>query len=86
MIQALNDNRLPLFSSIDKAIQGQALTISQPHRKFGTAYAEFVGHAGNGKHVLVRKLIASMYQARWTKPLRIERAQVLSVHTTMVRR
>ena len=82
---AANDNRQQLLPTIDRAISGQALTISQPHRRFGRSYAEFVGHVGNGKHVLVRKLISSMWRARWTKPLKLERAQVIAVHTSMAR-
>lgn len=80
-----NDNAITLRPSIDFAVPGQALTISQPHRKFGSAYAEFVAHAGDGRHVLVRKLISSMWKARWTKPLKVERAAVISVHTLMAR-
>jgi hypothetical protein len=82
---AANDNRPILVPFLDRAVAGQALTISQPHRKFGSAYAEFVGHVGNGKHVLVRKLISSMWKSRWTKPLKIERAQVIAVHGLMAR-
>jgi hypothetical protein len=80
-----NDNTPILLPSIDRAIPGQALRLSQPHRKFGSCYAEFVGHTGNGKHVLVRKLISSMYRGRWTKPIRVDRALVTQVHTTMAR-
>ena len=54
MARAANDNRKQLFPTVDRAIAGQALTIAQPHRRFGQAYAEFVGHAGDGRHVLVR--------------------------------
>lgn len=80
-----NDNGRVLYPSIDFAVAGQALTIRQPHRKFGQAYAEFVGHAGDGKHVLVRKLIASTWKARWTNPLKVERAAIIGVHTNMAR-
>ena len=80
-----NDNGRVLYPSIDFAVAGQALTIRQPHRRFGQSYAEFVGHAGNGKHILVRKLISSMWKARWTKPLKVERAAIISVHTSMAR-
>lgn len=80
-----NDNRPILHSDLDRAIPGQALTISQPHRKFGRAYAEFAGHVGDGKHVLVRKLIAGMWKGRWTQPLKVERAAVTAVHSTMAR-
>jgi regulator of RNase E activity RraA len=83
MSKAANDNQVQLVSSIDLAVAGQALTIKQPHRKFGQAYAEFVSHAGDGKHVLVCKLISSMWKSRWTKPLKVERALILSVHTRM---
>lgn len=76
---------MSLIPSIDFAAAGQALTIRQPHRKHGRCYAEFVGHAGNGKHVLVRKLISSMYSARWTNPIRVERGQIIAVHTNMAR-
>jgi hypothetical protein len=79
-----NDNHLELSTSIDLAVPGQAVSIQQPHRKFGRCYAQFVGHAGNGKHVLVRKLISSMWRARWTKPLRVERSLVISVHARMI--
>lgn len=82
---AANDNTPILLPSIDRAIPGQALRLIQPHRKFGSCYAEFVGHCGDGKHVRVRKLISSMWRGRWTKPLRVERALVDKVHTTMAR-
>jgi hypothetical protein len=85
MSKAANDNCQILVPSIDRAVPGQALSISQPHRKFGRCYAEFVGHAGDGKHVLVRKLIAGMFKGRWTKPLKVERALIQSVHTSMAR-
>lgn len=74
-----------LRSSLDWAVPGQALTIDQPHRRFGRCYAEFVGHVGDGKHVLVRKLISGMWKGRWTKPLKVVRSQVTSVHTSMAR-
>lgn len=80
---AANDNRPQLSASIDRAVPGQALTIRQAHRRFGRSYAAFVGHAGDGRHVLVRKLIASMYRVRWTKPLKVERAAIISVSTYM---
>lgn len=72
-----------LYPSIDLAIPGQAVTIRQAHRKFGRCMAEFVGHVGNGKHVLVRKHISSMWSSRYTKPLRVERADVIAVHLIM---
>lgn len=78
-----NDNRPQLHVTIDRAIAGQAVTIRQAHRRFGSAYAEFVGHAGDGKHVLVRKLISSMWKARWTKPAKVARADVMEVHARM---
>lgn len=81
----MNDNHPTLVPSIDRAVAGQALTITQPHRKFGRCYAEFVGHAGNGRHVLVRKLITSMWKGRWSKPMRVERSAVIGVHTSMAR-
>jgi hypothetical protein len=80
-----NDNRVVLVPSIDRAIPGQALTISQPHRRFGRTYAEFVRHSGDGKHVMVRKLISGMWRGRWTQPLKIERSLIMSVHTNMAR-
>lgn len=80
-----NDNRQQFFPSIDRAIPGQALTITQPHRKFGRTYAEFVRHAGDGKHVYVRKLIAGMWKGRWTKPLKVERSLIRAVHTNLAR-
>lgn len=82
---ATNDNRKPLFPSIDLAVPGQALTLNQPHRRFGRCYAEFVGHTGDGRHILVRKLISSTWRGRWTKPLAVERAAVAAVHTSMAR-
>lgn len=82
---AANDNHPELIPSLDKAIAGQALSISQPHRKFGRSYAEFVGHVGDGKHVLVRKLISGMWRSRWTKPLKVERGLVIGVHANMAR-
>lgn len=80
-----NDNRQTLLPSIDRAVPGQALSLKQPHRKFGRCYAEFVGHAGDGRHVLVRKLISGQWKGRWTKPLKVERALVIRVHTNMAR-
>lgn len=81
--RAANDNEG--VTSLDWAFPGQALTISQPHRKFGRTYAEFVRHAGDGKHVMVRKLISGMWRGRWTKPLKVERSQVIAVHTNRAR-
>ena len=75
-----NDNHL---LSLKNVAAGQALTIRQPHRKHGTAYAEFVRCAGNG--VIVRKLFSSMWNSRWTKPIRIRRTDVLEIHTNMAR-
>lgn len=83
-MNAANDNNRTLSPSLDRAISGQAVTIRQAHRKFGKAYAEFVGHAGDGKHILVRKLISGMFKGRWTKPIKVERALVMNVHTHMV--
>ena len=71
MTNAANDNRIELVASLDFAVAGQAITITQPHRKFGRCYGEFVSHVGDGKHVLVRKLISSMYRGRWTKPIKV---------------
>lgn len=85
MTKTANDNQIQLITSIDFAVAGQALSIDQPHRKHGRCYAEFVGHTGNGRHVLVRKLISSMYRARWTNPIKVERSQVIAVHTNMAR-
>lgn len=85
MPAAANDNRLQLVPSIDHAVPGQALTIRQPHRKFGKSYAEFVGHQGDGRRVLVRKLVSGMYRGRWTSPLPVERGAIIAVHTNMAR-
>lgn len=82
---AANDNVIQLVTSLDRAIPGQALTIHQPHRRFGSCYAEFVGHVGDGRHVLVRKLISSMYRARWTNPTKLKRGDVIDVHAAMAR-
>lgn len=82
-MNAANDNTIQLHTVLDRAIAGQAITISQPHRKFGQSYAEFIGHVGDGKHVMVRKLVTSMWKSRWTKPTRVERSLVLKVHTNM---
>jgi hypothetical protein len=81
--EAANDNAPPLIPSIDSAVTGQALTIRQPHRRFGRCYAEFVGHVGDGKRVLARKLISSMHRARWTKPMEVDRSDIIAVHTAM---
>lgn len=75
-----NDNQPQFGATLDRAIPGQAVTITQSHRKFGQCYAEFVRHAGDGKHVLVRKLISGMWKGRWTKPLKVERKLVIGVH------
>lgn len=80
-----NDNTRQFFAVIDRAVPGQALKIEQPHRKFGSCYAEFVAHAGDGKHILVRKLISSTWRARWTNPMKVARADVLAVHTHLAR-
>lgn len=85
MTKPANDNTAQLFSSLDFAVAGQAIRITQPHRKFGRCYGEFVNHCGDGKHVMVRKLISSIYRARWTKPMKVERALVEAVHTNMAR-
>lgn len=83
MTKAANDNQIVLVASLDLAVAGQALSITQAHRKHGRCYGEFVRHAGDGKHVYVRKLISSMYRGRWTKPLKVERALITAVHTNM---
>jgi hypothetical protein len=83
MQNAANDNRSILFTTIDKAVPGQAITIAQAHRRNGRSYAEFVGHAGDGRHVFVRKLISGMWRSRWTKPMRVERAAIIAVHDVM---
>ncbi len=75
-----NDNAQQFFPTIDRAVAGQAITIRQAHRKFGQSYAEFVSHAGDGKHIVCRKLISSMYRSRWSKPLKVARADVMAVH------
>jgi hypothetical protein len=67
-------------SYIHFAEPGAAITLRQSHRKFGTCYAEFLGHVGDGKHILVSKLISGTWSARWTKPLKIPFAEVLAVH------
>lgn len=85
MTKAANDNQITLVPAIDFAVAGQALTISQSHRKFGRCYAEFVSHAGDGKHVLVRKLISGAFKARWSKPLKVERGLIISVSDRMAR-
>lgn len=78
-----NDNSLRLFPTIDLAVPGQAVTIRQPHRKHGRCWAEFVAHTGDGKHVLVRKNISSMWKSRYTKPMKVARVDVMSVHLSM---
>lgn len=83
--QTANDNRPQFLPTIDRAVSGQAVTIRQAHRKFGRCYAEFVGHVGDGKHVLVRKLISGRFRARWSNPLKVERALVIAVHTNLAR-
>lgn len=82
MSDTANDNFLPM---IDRAVPGQALTLRQPRRRFGRCYAAFVGHVGDGRHVLARKLISGMYRARWTKPLKVARADVIEVHLRRAR-
>lgn len=84
-MQPANDNRPRLVCNLDHAVPGQALHVRQPRSKFGRSYAEFVGHAGDGKHVIVRKLISSMWKARWSWPLKVKRADVLKVHDIMAR-
>lgn len=84
-MQPANDNTPRLIPSLDRAVAGQAITIRQPHRRFRTAYAEFVEHAGDGKHILVRKLISGMWKARWTGLHKVERALVIAVHASMAR-
>jgi hypothetical protein len=80
-MNAANDNRQQIIASVDFAVEGQTLTIRQAHRKFGQSYAQFVGHAGDGKHIIVRKLISSMWKSRWTKRMKVARADVIKVHT-----
>lgn len=82
--QPANDNIRPLYTSIDLAVAGQAVTLTQSHRKFGSCYAEFIQHVGDGKHVVVRKLISSTWKARWTKPMKVERRLIAAVHSQMV--
>lgn len=82
---AANDNRKPFGATIDRAVPGQAITLAQPYRRFGRCYAEFVAHIGDGKHILVRKLISSTWRARWTKPLMVARADVIEVHGLLAR-
>jgi hypothetical protein len=83
MTKAANDNKAQLFTSLDFAVAGQAITITQAHRKFGRCYGEFVKHCGDGKHVMVRKLISGTWKARWTNPMKVERALISAVHTNM---
>lgn len=85
MTQPANDNRIELLASLDFAVAGQAITITQAHRKFGRCYGEFVKHCGDGKHVMVRKLISGQWKARWTKPMKVERALVSATHINMAR-
>lgn len=80
-----NDSHPTFRTALDLAQTGQALTLIQPHRRFGRCYGEFVRHAGDGKHVYVRKLISSMRRARWTKPIMVDRALVSAVHATLAR-
>lgn len=80
-----NDNQRTFYPSIDLAVPGQAITIRQAHRRFGESYAEFVEHAGDGRRVYVRKLISSMWKARWTKPLAVFREDIIAVHGRMAR-
>lgn len=80
-----NDNDRQFLPAIDFAVSGQALKLNQPHRKFGSCYAEFVAHAGDGKHIVVRKLISSTWRARWTNPIKVARADVLAVHSHLAR-
>lgn len=80
---AANDNSLQLVASIDHAVSGQAITLRQSHRKHGKCWAEFIGHTGDGKHILARKLISSTWRSRFTKPLTIARSDVIAVHTVM---
>lgn len=82
-MQAANDNIKSLTPSLDFAEVGQAVTLRQPHRKFGKCYAEFVRHAGDGKHIFVRKLISSMWKARWTKPIKVLRSDVIETHAIL---
>ena len=77
---------MDLIPQLDFAVAGQALSVRQAHRKFGRCYAEFVSHAGNGRDVLVRKLISSTWNARWSNPLRVKRADVIAVHDHLARR
>lgn len=80
---AANDNGPRFGATLDRLVPGQALTLRQPHRRFGTCYAAFAGHAGDGRHILAAKLITSMYRSRWTKPLPVDRADVLKIHAAM---
>lgn len=83
MTKPANDNKAQLFTSLDFAVAGQAITITQTHRKFGRCYGEFVQHCGDGKHVMVRKLISGMYRSRWSNPMKVERTLISAVHTSM---
>lgn len=82
---AANDNRPILIASLDMAVAGQGLSLRQPHRKFGQAWCEFLGHAGDGKHIIVSKSITSMHRCRWTKPMMVPRSAVIEVSAFMAR-
>lgn len=84
-VSPANDNRRALLPSLDQAIAGQALSLTQPHRRFGRCYAEFVRHCGDGRHVMVRKLISGQWKGRWTKPMKVERSRILESYTSMAR-
>lgn len=74
-----NDNA-PLSDCHGVVPQGVAITIRRPASRFGKCMAEYVRESGDGKHVVVRKLISSMWHARWTKPMKIDRTDILEVH------
>lgn len=85
IIKAICSKQRRSASSIYFAEPGSAITLRQPHRKFGTCYAEFIGHVGDGKHILVSKLISGMWSSRWTKPMRVPFADVVAVHDNRAR-
>lgn len=72
-------------SLIHFAEPGTALTLAAPHRRFGTQPAEFLGHVGDGRHILVSKHISGMWSSRWTKPIKVPFGAVVAVHDRLAR-
>lgn len=83
---AANDNEAVIYpASRSDLVPGRALRISRPASRGKTCFAEFVSHSADREHVIVRKLISSLWRARWTKPMKVHRSAIVEVYDSMAR-